>query len=67
MKWGQNDLLLLSTDGLYKAVPPKRLVDILNKANGIETKARTMIADALKKHEGDNITIVVAEFGPKND
>ncbi len=65
LEWAPNDLLIFSTDGLHKAVPEKKMIEILKKKRGFETKARSMIEVALEKSEGDNMTLVLAEFDPE--
>lgn len=59
-----NDLLILSTDGLYKMVSPKTFLFILNAATPIEEKTEALIRAALDSGGKDNITIVMAKINP---
>jgi len=56
------DLLLLTTDGLHKKIPPETLLALLNAKTSIKTKAQSLVQVALDTGGKDNITIVIAEL-----
>jgi len=56
------DLLILTTDGLHKKIPPETLISLLNAETCLETKAKSIVQAALDAGGKDNITIVVAEI-----
>lgn len=56
------DLIILATDGLHKALSEQRIAKILTKNNSVDARARSLLDKALENEEGDNITIVLAEF-----
>lgn len=56
------DLLLLTTDGLHKKIPPETLLSLLNAKTSIKTKAQSLVQAALDTGGKDNITIVIAEL-----
>ncbi len=58
----KNDLLVLSTDGLHKMVPQKKVSSILEKSTSIETKAKALTQAALDFGGKDNISIVLARI-----
>jgi len=56
------DLLILTTDGLHKKIPPETLISLLNAETCLETKAKSLVQAALDAGGKDNITLVVAEI-----
>lgn len=56
----KDDLMILSTDGLYKMVAPERILDILREHGTIEDKAKLLVGEALESGGKDNITIILA-------
>lgn len=57
----QKDLIILSTDGLHKAIPGKIIAKIIMKGSSVETLARSLLETAFEYKGDDNITVVVAE------
>ncbi len=58
--WGQNDMLLLCTDGLTAYLPEEELLRILINECAIEEKADEMVGVALEKGGRDNISVIIA-------
>ena len=58
------DQLLLCTDGLTKHVRPSKIAQILALADGAADACRELIATANAAGGTDNITVVLAHFGP---
>ena len=57
----KGDILILSTDGLYKMVPKKEISAILSTPSPIREQARKLVNAALDFGGKDNITIVMAK------
>ncbi len=62
LKVQDKDLLILSTDGLHKKIPPETLLFHLNAETSLKTKAQSLLQAALETGGKDNITIVIAEL-----
>jgi protein phosphatase len=58
------DMLLLCSDGLYKAVSPQELVDILEGEIPLAERASQLIARGNENGGPDNITVILAEICP---
>ncbi|MCF6247164.1 MAG: protein kinase [Desulfobacula sp.] len=58
----KNDLLILSTDGLYKMVAKDTILSILNANTSIEVKTKGLTQAALNSGGKDNITIILAKI-----
>jgi serine/threonine protein phosphatase PrpC len=58
------DLLVLCSDGLYKAVSPAELVQILEMSIPLSEKARRLIARGNENGGPDNITVILVELFP---
>ncbi len=58
----QNDLLILTTDGLHSCMTNKEMELILNQNTGIENCAKSLVDMALEKDGTDNITIVITNI-----
>ncbi len=58
----KEDLLIFSTDGLYKMVSNSKITQILNGSDTIEAKTKTLAKEAIKSGGKDNITIVVVRI-----
>ncbi len=58
----KNDLLILSTDGLYKMVAKSKILSILNAGTSIEVKTKKLTQAALDSGGKDNITIILAQI-----
>ena len=58
------DLLLLCSDGLYKAVSPGELVEILEMNIPLSEKAGRLIARGNENGGPDNITVILVELCP---
>ena len=56
------DVLLLCSDGLYKAVSPGEIVDCLEQAASASQKARNLVMKANGNGGPDNITVILAEI-----
>lgn len=54
----ENDLLLLTTDGLHDRVREEKLVSILRSNNGLKKKLDELVAIALEESGKDNVTVV---------
>lgn len=58
------DLLLLCSDGLYKAVSPEEMVNILEMNIPLADRARGLIARGNQNGGPDNITVILVELNP---
>lgn len=58
--WGEDDVLLLCTDGLTTYIPEEELLRILCSQNTIEEKADEMVGLALERGGRDNISVIIA-------
>jgi protein phosphatase len=58
----ENDLLILSTDGLYKMVPQKTIWAIVMAETSVAHKTKALVAAALDSGGEDNITVVLAKI-----
>ena len=58
------DVLLLCSDGLYKAVSPSEIVECLEQAASAGQKARDLVMKANGNGGPDNITVLLAEIQP---
>jgi len=56
------DVLLLCSDGLYKAVSPSEIVDCLEQPASAGQKARKLVMKANGNGGPDNITVILAEI-----
>jgi len=56
------DVLLLCSDGLYKAVSPGEIVDCLEQPASAGQKARNLVMKANENGGPDNITVILAEI-----
>jgi len=57
----EEDLLILTTDGLHERIAADTMISILVAATDLETKAKSLVEAALDAGGKDNITIVIAE------
>jgi protein phosphatase len=55
------DVLLLSTDGLYRDITDNTIDTILNMERNLEIKAKALVKAALDAGGKDNITVVLAQ------
>lgn len=55
------DLLVLTSDGLHKSIAAETMASVLNNAPDLEFKAGSLVQAALDAGGKDNITIVIAE------
>ena len=60
LELNDDDLLILSTDGLHKTLTVDKMNCILSSNTDIATKARTLVKAALDHGSRDNITVVIA-------
>ena len=58
------DVLLLCSDGLYKAVSPGEIVDCLERAASAGQKTRDLVMKANGNGGPDNITVILVEIQP---
>jgi protein phosphatase len=58
------DVLLLCSDGLYKAVSPSEIVDCLEQVASAGQKASDLVMKANGNGGPDNITVILAEIQP---
>jgi len=56
-----DDILLLCTDGLFKALPEAEISALLTAGN----KAESLLECALKTHARDNVTLLTVVSGPR--
>jgi len=56
----ENDLLILTTDGLHKSISHEKMMSLLNADTDIETRARSLVQAALDAGGSDNITLLIA-------
>lgn len=64
MELMENDLLILTTDGLHNMVSEEKLISILNTPTSLEAMAESAVRQALESGGRDNITIVAAKIEP---
>jgi protein phosphatase len=57
----EDDLLLLSTDGLHDEIPEKEMISILLLDKDLQGKLEALVSAALDAGGSDNITVVGAE------
>jgi protein phosphatase len=57
----ENDILLLSTDGLHDEVPEEEMISILLLNKDLQVKLEDLVSAALDAGGSDNITVVGAE------
>ena len=58
----KNDLIILATDGLYKMVKEKTILQILLSNTTLKEKMEILVNSALKSGGEDNLTIVLAHI-----
>ena len=58
------DLIVLTTDGLHKEIDNEHLTSLLEAKTNLETKAKSLVQAALDAGGKDNITIMIAEKNP---
>ena len=58
-----NTAILLCSDGLYKTLKEKDLLEIFVRSGGPKGAAQTLVSAAYERGSDDNISVVVAEFG----
>ncbi|MCP4345694.1 MAG: serine/threonine-protein phosphatase [Desulfobacterales bacterium] len=56
-----NDLLLLTTDGLHKKIETEEMVSVLNTSTDIGAKAKSLVRAAIDAGGKDNITVLIVE------
>jgi len=59
-KFEDDDLLILTSDGLHKKIPAETMFSLLAAETGLEAKAKSLVEAALDSGGKDNITIVIA-------
>jgi serine/threonine protein phosphatase PrpC len=62
----ERDILLLSTDGLTRFVPPDRLHSLLSNSPSSRAACESLVAAANEAGGTDNVTAVVVRFGPRD-
>lgn len=62
LKAEKDDLLLLSTDGLYKMIDDRLIHKILSSGKSLHQKMKTLVDSALASGGKDNITIIMAHI-----
>jgi protein phosphatase len=60
LKLEDQDLLVLTSDGLHKSIAAETMASVLNTAPDLESKAGSLVQAALDAGGKDNITIVIA-------
>jgi serine/threonine protein phosphatase PrpC len=60
LEFKEQDLLILTTDGLHEKIAAETMISILTGETDLETKARSLVEAALNSGGKDNITIVIA-------
>jgi serine/threonine protein phosphatase PrpC len=61
LEFKNEDLLILTTDGLHKKIAADTMISLLKADTDLETKAKSLVEAALDSGDKDNITIVIAE------
>lgn len=63
----QNDILLLCSDGLYRALSDEEILSTLIRTENTSTAAQLLVAEAIEKQlpQQDNLTAVVIQFMQK--
>jgi len=61
LEFREEDLLILTTDGLHDKIAANTMISILVAETDLETKAKSLVAAALDAGGKDNITIVIAK------
>ena len=56
------DVLLLCSDGLYKAVSSSEILEIVQGLASVKTKAERLVARANENGGPDNVTVILAEI-----
>ncbi|MDM8549399.1 protein phosphatase 2C domain-containing protein [Desulfobacterales bacterium HSG2] len=57
-----NDMLILSTDGLHKKISHETMISLLNAQTDLESKAESLIQAALDSGGKDNITVLLCDI-----
>ena len=60
LEFKEQDLLILTTDGLHAKITADTMISILVAETDLETKAKSLVEAALNSGGKDNITIVIA-------
>jgi len=58
----KNDLIILATDGMYKMVKEKTILQTLKANTTLEAKIEDLMNSALKSGGEDDITLVIAHI-----
>lgn len=58
-----NSAILLCSDGLYKTLKDRDLLEIFSRSGGPKGATQTLVSAAYERGSDDNISVVVAEFG----
>lgn len=59
----KNTAILLCSDGLYKTLKDKDLLEIFGRSGGPKGATQTLVSAAYERGSDDNISVVIAEFG----
>lgn len=59
----KNTAILLCSDGLYKTLKDKDLLEIFSRSGGPKGATQTLVSAAYERGSDDNISVVIAEFG----
>jgi protein phosphatase len=62
----EDTILLLCSDGLYKALGDGELSDIIQSAESVDAAAQALVSAAYEKGSDDNITAAVAEIAAES-
>jgi protein phosphatase len=60
LEFKDDDLLILTTDGLHKKIPTKTMISLLRAGTSLEAKTKSLVKAALDAGGKDNITLVIA-------
>jgi PPM family protein phosphatase len=63
----EGDQVLLCTDGLSNVVNEQSITSVMIESDSAQTACDTLIASALKAGAPDNVTLVIARFGPDTE
>lgn len=66
LQLSENDQLLLCTDGLTEMVDDKTIASLLRSADSADRACEDLVTMALAAGGLDNVTVVLARFGPAN-
>lgn len=58
-----SEIILLCSDGLYKSVPDRLILDVVRGTANLEEASQALVNVAFRRGSDDNISVVLLEFG----